>query len=159
MTSRTDLEGTVTGRQALAESRDDRAASIKALRDLEEMACAPGPSRLEAWRDDVLSALDKLAAHLQHQYQTSLEDDSLLSQLAADAPHLKASVDSLRARQGDLIEDLDLLSRRLGDFGRTPDVGSLRSHLARLTAEIRELRAWESDLVHEAYFVDLGEGG
>ena len=68
-------------------------------------------------------------------------------------------MDSLRGRQGDLIEDFDLLGRRLGDFGRTPDVRSLRASLARLTGEVRELRAWESDLVHEAYYVDLGEGG
>lgn len=159
MTSSIDLEGTDTGRQALAVSRDDRSASIRALRELEARASAPGPSRPEAWRDDVLGALDRLAAHLQHQYQTSLQEESLLSQVASDAPHLKNSVDSLRVREGDLIEDLDVLSRRLGDFGRTPDIGALRATLARLTGAIRELRAWESDLVHEAYYVDLGEGG
>ena len=156
---RVDIEATASGRAALAASRSDRASSIDALRALEEMASSAGPSRPDAWRDDVLGAIDELISNLQHQYQASLAEDSLLSQIADDSPHLAGSVEALRSSQTAIIEDLEGLRAQLADFSRTPDIASLRSTLAGITAEIREFRSWEADLVHEAYYVDLGVVG
>lgn len=156
---RVDIEATASGRDALAASRSDRASSIDALRAAEEMASSAGPSRPDAWRDDVLGAIDELITSLQHQYRASLTEDSLLSQVADDSPHLAGSVQALRSRQTAAIEDLDALRAQLADYSRTPDIASMRSALARLTAEIREFRSWEADLVHEAYYVDVGVVG
>lgn len=50
------------------------------------------------------------------------------------------------------------LRQALSDLSRTIDVGDTRSRVSELTAEIRELRAWEVDLVYEAYSFDLGTG-
>lgn len=156
---RVDIEATASGRAALAASRTDRASSIGALQDLEEMSTSAGPSRPDAWRDDVLGAIDELIINLQHQYQGSFAEDSLLSQVASDSPHLAGSVEALCSRQTDIIEDLDGIRTQLADYSRTPDVASMRAALAGITAAIREFRAWEADLVHEAYYVDLGVVG
>lgn len=86
------------------------------MRVLEEMASSAGPSRPNAWRDDVLGSIDELIASMQHQYQASLAVDSLLSQVADDSPHLAGSVEALRSRQTVVIEDLDGLRTQLADF-------------------------------------------
>jgi hypothetical protein len=156
---RLDIEATASGRATLAASRSDRASSIDALRALEEIAYSAGPSRPEAWRDDVLGAIDELITNLQHQYQASQAENSLLSQVADDSPHLAGSVEALRSRETVVIEDLQDLRAELADYSRTPDIASMRSALAGITVEIREIRAWEADLVYEAYYVDLGVVG
>jgi hypothetical protein len=38
------------------------------------------------------------------------------------------------------------------------DVASVRSQIGEMTAEIRELRARETDIVYDAYAFDLGTG-
>ncbi len=139
-------------------SRSDRARSLESLHAVEKHAGAPGPARPNEWRDDLLAVLEDLATSLHDQYERSSSDDGLLSRVVEEAPHLQSSVDELRKRQTSLIEEIDDLRRSLADLIRTPDVDVVRSRVADMTAEIRELRAWETDIVYDAYAVDLGTG-
>lgn len=139
-------------------SRSDRARSLESLHAVERQAGAAGPARPNEWRDDLLTVLDDLASSLHDQYEGSASEEGLLSRVVEEAPHLQSSVNELRKRQASLIEEIDDLRRSLADLTRTPDVDAVRSRVADMTAEIRELRAWETDIVYDAYAVDLGIG-
>lgn len=139
-------------------SRSDRARSLQSLHAVEKHAGAPGPARPHEWRDDLLGVLDDLASSLHDQYERSASDEGLLSRVVEEAPHLQSSVDELRGREAALIEEIDDLRQTLADLTRTPDVEEIRTRIADMTAEVRELRAWETDIVYEAYAVDLGIG-
>ena len=144
---------------AVATSRTDRARSLDSLHEVEQRAAAAGPRRPDEWRHDLLLSLDGLTASLHEQYATSSRQDSLLSQVVDESPHLEASVTGLRERQTALADRIDDLRARLSDHVRDVDVGEVRHEVAAITAEMRDLRAWEADVVYEAYSVDLGVGG
>lgn len=142
----------------IARSRGDRARSLESLHAVEKQAGAAGPARPNEWRDDLLAVLDDLASSLHDQYERSASAEGLLSRVVEEAPHLQSSVNELRKRQSSLVAEIDDLRRSLADLTRTPDVDAVRSRVADMTAEIRELRAWETDIVYDAYAVDLGIG-
>lgn len=143
----------------LSKSQHDGAQSLDSLHLVERMASAPGPKRPDAWRDDLLGALQELGADLHAQQQDSLGRRSLLSDIKIEAPHLVSSIDELLEREDRLADDIDELERTMADLSRPLDVERLRAELAELTRELRELRAWETDIVYEVYSVDLGIGG
>lgn len=144
---------------SVAASRTDRARSLDSLHEVEQRASAAGPSRPDEWRHDLLGSLDGLADSLHEQFAASAGEDSLLSSVVQESPHLESSVSDLRKRQRELADHIDELRRGLSDHVRDVDVAGVRDELAEVTAEIRELRAWEADVVYEAYSVDLGVGG
>ena len=65
-------------------------------------------------------------------------------------------LEDLRRRQLHLIGQIDDLRPSLSNLPRNIDVGDIRSHVGELTAEVRELRAREVDIVHQAHSFDLG---
>jgi hypothetical protein len=140
----------------VARSQGDRARSLDALHEVEQHAGAAGPNRPNEWRDDLLIALDDLLSSLHDQYAHSAAEDGLLSRVALDAPHLEPAVNELRERQAELMKELDGLRHSLADLTRPVDVATVRSRIGEMTAEIRELRAWETDIVYDAYAFDLG---
>lgn len=144
--------------QALAGSRRDRASSLDALHEVERLASAPAPGRAESWRDELLVALEELAASIHEQRSASGAVGSLLSDVRAEAPRLTSSVEELLEREHQVAERIDRLILRLADLVRSVPVGEIREELAEITKEIRDLRAWETDLVYETYSVDLGVG-
>lgn len=146
-------------RQAVATSRSNRARSLDSLHEVEQRASAAGPNRPDEWRHDLLLSLDGLADSLHEQIATSAGESSLLSQIVDEAPHLEATIADLRERQTALADQIDDLRSQLGHHFRDIDVGEVRAQVAAITAEMRELRAWEADVVYEAYSVDLGVGG
>lgn len=139
-------------------SQSDRARSLDALHGMEWAASEPGPGRLDEWRDDLLPRLDELAARLHEQFDASESERGLLHDVAADAPRLSAAVAELQRRQRAVVQGVDDLRLDLADLTRSYDLATVRRELAALTAEVRELRAWETDLVYEAYTMDLGVG-
>jgi len=142
----------------ITQSRDDRARSLGSIHQVERLAGAAGINRPSEWRDDLLIALDDLASSLYYQFRRSAGDDGLLAQLIIEAPHLAPSVNQLRGAQSNLLAELDDLRQDLSDLARTVDVEDVRRRVSELTSRIRELRAWEVDLVYEALDLDLGTG-
>jgi hypothetical protein len=144
---------------SLATSRSDRARSLDSVHEVERRAGSPGPPRPDEWRHDLLEAVVDLSDSLHEQYLTSSGEQGLLSQVVREMPHLDRSVTELRERQSALAGRLDDLRAKLGDHTRDISIDEVRHEVASLTAEMRELRAWEADVVYEAYSVDLGVGG
>lgn len=83
---------------------------------------------------------------------------SLLSDIKVEAPHLVSSIEELLMREHRLANDIDEMARTIADLSRPINVEAIRSDLAEMTRELRDLRAWETDIVYEAYSVDLGIG-
>lgn len=140
----------------LETSRRDRSHSLDAIHRVEKIASSPGLR--ETWRAEIRESLEDLAGQLRNQYTTSAGDDSALGSILIEAPHLEPRVKMLRNRQKRLLERADELAGYLADSGRHVDVAGLRGEVRDLVDEIRALRAEESDLVYEAFFVDLGVG-
>jgi phage shock protein A len=103
-------------------------------------------------------AIEELSTSLHDQYERSGGDDGLLARVVVETPHLSNSVAELRRTQSKVSDELDHLRQSLTDLSRTVDVAAVRRKVADLTAQIRELRAWETDIVYEAYDFDLGTG-
>lgn len=152
------MAGTNPNSEAVQGSRRDRRRGLDAMHEVERLASAPAPGRAEGWRDDLLGALEELSASIHEQRSASGAAGSLLSDVVAEAPRLASSIEELLEREQQVAERIDRLIRRLADLSRTMPVGDVREELAEVTREIRELRAWETDLVYEAYSVDLGVG-
>lgn len=143
---------------AVAISRGDRASSLEALHRVEGTAASPGVRRPEEWRDDLLGALLELETRLHEQHQTAAGSQGLLTDLLDDAPHLASSVGELLERLRKVTETVVELRQSLSEFSRPFDVEQVRYQLANISREVRELRTWETEIVYEAYSVDLGVG-
>jgi hypothetical protein len=142
----------------LSVSRTDRAKTLDSLHSVEAAAGAAGPPRPDEWRDDLLATLDYLAGCCHEEHLTSAGDDSLLGQVMLSAPHLAPAIKHLRERHLELDDRINLLRMELADNSRSIDVAATRSELTEIAAMMRELRSWETDIVYEAYSVDLGSG-
>ena len=64
----------------------------------------------------------------------------------------------MRDGHSGLLEEVDDLSQSLADLTRPLNVAAVRGRIGEMTGELRELRAWETDLVYDAYSFDLGTG-
>jgi hypothetical protein len=123
-------------------SRADRERSLDALHALELHAGSAAPGREHDWLTDVRNAITTLEHALIIQEGNSAPGEGLLSAIEQDAPRLQRRVTELRQRY-----------RAVQD-----DVTDIRQKLERIASELRYQRARETDLVYEAYAVDLGEG-
>jgi hypothetical protein len=147
-------------RTSFATSRADRERSLDALHALELLAGSAAPGREQEWLTGVREALTSLQDALGIQEDNTAPEDSLLSEVAREAPRLLRRVDELRRRYRAIFDDLTDISRELDATATadTIDVTDIRQSLERLAGELRYQRARETDLVYEAYAVDLGEG-
>lgn len=147
---------TDTHHNSLTEARERRAHLRGALQDVELAVSSPAPGREEAWRSNVRKALRVLRSSLAQHIIVAEGPDGLLPQIETDAPRLENQINRLRADHGRLDS---LIADALGateDSRMTPDdvrllVGAIHSALLRH-------RQAGSDLVYEAYEVDIGGG-
>jgi hypothetical protein len=141
-------------------SRVDRERSLDALQALEIFAGRAAPGREVDWLADMDGAIGALERALTIQAANSNPDEGLLSAIERDEPRLRSRVAELRQRYGAVNDDVAALSRQVHARGETDtiDVTDIRQSLERIAAELRYQRARETDLVYEAYAVDLGEG-
>jgi hypothetical protein len=141
-------------------SRVDRERSLDALHALELHAGRAAPGRELDWLAAMHGAVHALERALTIQEGNSAPDEGLLSAIERDQPRLRRRVEELRQRYRALNDDVVALSRQLRTINPTDtiDVTDIRQTLERIAGEIRYQRARETDLVYEAYAVDLGEG-
>jgi len=141
-------------------SRADRERSLDALHTLEIHAGRAAPGREHDWLADVHRAIAALERALTIQECNSAPDEGLLSAIERDEPRLRRRVEELRQRYRAVNDDVAALSRQLHAISPTDtiDVADIRQTLERIAGELRYQRARETDLVYEAYALDLGEG-
>jgi hypothetical protein len=141
-------------------SKADRSRSLDAILLLELHAGSAAPGRQEEWLEGIKGALETLRTALSEQADNSLGVDSLLSTIGTEQPHLCHKIDQLRRRYQVVTEQIDALNMELCSVAEPEavDFADLRQTLDLIATELRYQRARESDLVYEAYSLDLGEG-
>jgi hypothetical protein len=145
-----------TPEQVFLESlRRHRAELRESASALEQALAAPAPGRLGAWTERVHVALVELSADFREHVDITEGPDGLYRELRMTAPRLSNAVTRLtheHGQIGDLVEDL--LARvsepEVDELDRVRDLGT--ALLGRLVRH----RQHGSDLVYEAYAVDIG---
>jgi hypothetical protein len=142
-------------------SRDDRSTMLKAMHVLEAALAEGSPARERAWRKKVVAAAKVLEAAMRHQHEEFDADEGLLQQVVNDAPRLSNRIEELRRIHQNALTKFSNLANRV-ELTELPEllaVADVRDQLAEILATIRSVQAVESDLIYEAYQVDLGGGG
>jgi hypothetical protein len=129
-------------------SKTDRDRSLDAIHLLELHAGSAAPGREQEWLASIHGALEILRGALSEQADNSLGADSLLSTIGTEQPHMCPKIDQLRRRYQAVSQQIDELNAELRAV----------AELDAIATELRYQRARESDLVYEAYSLDLGEG-
>jgi transposase len=142
------------------ESKTDRDRSLDAIHLLELHAGSAAPGREQEWLASIHGALEILRGALTEQADNSLGADSLLSTIGTEQPHMCPKIDQLRRRYQAVSQQIDELNAELRAVAEPEaiDIADIRQTLDAIATELRYQRARESDLVYEAYSLDLGEG-
>jgi chromosome segregation ATPase len=142
--------------ERLTTKRADRARSLDALQQVERRAGAAGPGRADVWLDELRASAYELEVALTREQS---DDAELFNDIERAEPRLHNRIVQLRRQYRSLTDAMrdvrKVLDRSEPD---TIDVADLRRNLDQLATELRYLRARETDLVYEAYTVDLGAG-
>jgi hypothetical protein len=137
------------------QSEQDR--TLLAMQQLEAALTSAAPRREQAWRTDVLAALDVLAETAASEARNAGLPDSLLSDIARSQPWLRNRVRGLRLNYRQLQDTIGSLRDELNEPGDAPvDFADLRQRLSSVLSGLRHQRARESDLIYEAYYDAFG---
>ncbi len=127
-----------------------------AMQQVEHTAAAPAAN--EAWADDLAHAVRQLEVALNHHTVEVEAPSGLLDQIVDTAPRLQRAAADTR-RHHELLADLitELLGR-IGDARGegNPPVDDIRAAVLALLNELARHRQRGSDLIYEAYAVDIG---
>lgn len=160
MTSAEETAG-VDSAAAVDQARSARADLRAALVTLEDAAAAPAPRRLEAWVMTVHDALVDLGAAFERHIAVTEGPDGLLERIKNEAPRLAAPVSALvdeHQQLRDRISETVDLARQAADRTDPGAADQVRQAVTDLMGTIVYHRQAGSDLVYEAYEVDIGAG-
>ena len=139
-------------------ARTRRESLLQAVLGLEDALRTPLGDGTR-WRLRVAMAVDHAAARVVEHVVASEGTDSLLAQVQTDSPRLGCRIDRLRTDHSRLLGDVERLRAAVADLGddqvaaHGPEIRDQANAFARRLARHRRRR---SDLVYEAYQVDLG---
>jgi hypothetical protein len=140
---------------SLDRAREQRTGLRVALGDVEQALSAPAPRREVEWRGDLGVALDALSNALESHIASTEAADGLLAEIMSAAPRLAHRIDRVRADHERLRSDLGA-SRGAVETGEDVDV--IRDRVIALLADLVRHRQLGSDLVYDAYNVDIEAG-
>lgn len=140
--------------------RERREALLVAAAALEEALAAPASAA--RWRDDLGNALSALCTTLAEHVTESEGPDGVLRKVREDSPRLSNQIDRLIAEHVTLTLATEQLIDRLehAPTERTQaETDDVRDEALQLLAVIVRHRQRGSDLIYEAYNVDVGGVG
>lgn len=136
--------------------RRRRAELLDSMRAVEQALAAPTPGREAYWAERVHVALVELAADFRVHVDITEGPSGLYGELVATAPRLAGKVARLTRAHVLIQERVDDALARAGAPDVTEHVDELRAHATAMLAELLRHRQYGSDLVFEAYAVDIG---
>jgi hypothetical protein len=142
-------------RALLDATRRQRAELRESISALELALARPGLSERVRWAERVHVALVELSADFRQHLLLTEGPNGLYADIRATSPRLSAALDHLtreHAQISDLVDDL--LARTLTP--RSSDVDEVRRQGTALLGRLVSHRQRGSDLVYEAYEVDVG---
>lgn len=141
---------------ALARARQRRSDLHRALQELEEALASPVPGRSASWRADLTRVLERLI----HAFRAHVEEtegrDGLLAQIVTEAPRLANPVERMKEEHVSLSAELQ--RAKADAHAGVLSSGDVREELMGLCVKMARHRQAGSDLVYEAYTVDIGTG-
>jgi len=141
--------------RAVADSRDTRRGMLEAMHALEESLASGAPRREEAWHRRVMGALADLREVMLNQTAELSAEEGLFAEIIQEHPRLEGRVRQLRQQYEDLVRQIAALREQFESPGES-NVSEIRQRLAWLLSALRHFQAQESDLIYEAFNVDVG---
>lgn len=152
-----DADTTLTGSE-LGGVRKRRRRFHAALVELEAALSLAAGRPLE-WRDAVAARLDRMRTTLEDHIAETEGEGGFFEQIIEDAPRLHARVERLRREHIALRAATEQLHARFRSEVPDPDdIDGLRKAVLALLGQAARHRQNGSDLVYEAYAVDVAAG-
>jgi tryptophan 2,3-dioxygenase len=129
--------------------------SVRAVDDALESPIARGG----AWRERVRAALAELAHDFQDHVELTESPGGLYERLRRASPRLSTTVNRLIGEHRDFGEAIGGYLAVLEHGGTMADLPAFREELTTLMGRLVRHRQRGSDLIYEAYEVDLGGSG
>lgn len=142
---------------------DEAAAQVRARRErlhlaeesLASAAAAPFPGRLDLWWAGVTNAARELAEMFEHHVGETEGDDGLFTEIEAVAPRLSNDITMLRAEHREIEDALVALTSSTAP--ESPEgVATAREAILQVLSRLARHRFAGSDLLYQAYHVDIG---
>jgi len=150
----------VSASSTLRRTARRRADLYRALIATEQALARPASGREDAWLEAVRQALDGVAAEIEAHVEITEGPDGLYDEIAATAPRLTNALDALRDEHVEMRSRVREEVARLTARDADPEtVDSTRADLARLLGFLVKHRQRGSDLVWQAYGLDIGGVG
>ena len=142
----------------LAETARRRADLHDALVDVEQAISRPAVGREPEWTKGVVLRLEGLAHAIQEHVEITERPEGLYDEISTKAPHLATKIDRLREEHPVLRDRTQVLLTKLQTTAIGPawPLDEARDDLQRLLGQIVRHRQLGSDLVWEAYNLDIG---
>jgi hypothetical protein len=142
----------------LAETARRRADLHDALVDVEQAISRPAVGREPEWTKGVVLRLEGLAHAIQEHVEITERPEGLYDEISTQAPHLATKIDRLREEHPVLRDRTQVLLTKLQTTAIGPawPLDEARDDLQRLLGQIVRHRQLGSDLVWEAYNLDIG---
>jgi hypothetical protein len=150
------IPSTVPEHAFFTELRRRRAELLESVRALEQALAAPAPGRQQRWAERVHVALVELSADFREHIAITEGADGLYGELRASSPRLSGAVDRLIREHIAIVTEINELLKRSGAREAAEHVDSIREFGTALLARLLRHRQRGSDLVFEAYQVDIG---
>jgi hypothetical protein len=142
----------------LAETARRRADLRDALMDVEQAISRPAVGREPEWTKGVVLRLEGLAHAIEEHVEITERPEGLYDEISTKAPHLATKIDRLREEHPVLGDRTQVLLTKLQTTAIGPawPLDEARDDLQRLLGQIVRHRQLGSDLVWEAYNLDIG---
>jgi hypothetical protein len=143
---------------ALDRSREHRRGVRQACVDLEESLARPAGPDVDQWSSEVTARCHQLGEAFRHHVDESEGPQGLLREIVETAPRLANAVQRVKDEHKSLLAEI---ARREENIGATVDRGHIdevRRSTLQLLQDLAAHRQRGSDLIYEAYSVDV-EGG
>jgi len=145
--------------QQTREANEGRQRMLSAMRGLENALAQPSFARWEEWHQHVSEMLEQLQIALRETREVSDQEGSLLTVLVTEYPRLQPRCESLRSEYDTIQKRIEHLRQKFAEHEPSPScIAEMRQKLADLLTAIRRVQADETELIFEAYQVDIGGG-
>jgi hypothetical protein len=142
---------------AFRRSRQHRRGVRRASIDLEEALARPAGQEAGHWYGDVAVQVRALAEAFRHHVEQSEGPEGLLLQIVQDQPRLVPAVAVVKREHQALLDQMSRLEAATG-LPQGADKQAVREDSRRLLHDLAAHRQRGSDLIYQAYNVDV-EGG
>lgn len=139
----------------LSQARERRHGVRSAMSELERALAAPSSTRVDEWATIVRRQVERLQAAFERHVANAEADGGLFADVIDHAPRLVNRVDKLRRDHDALTAELAALTRWFDGAMATDTIAAVRKEGIELLAHFAHHRYLGSELVHEAFNVDI----